>query len=144
MFEFFIVLYACHNGNKGISSKDGYTFIGRGMIQITGRAAYKTVEDNWIKEDLTDSNNNVLVKKNFKPLSNTSDRDLISNQPAYAVLSALVYWRYSDKKLNDLSKDVSTSTVSDITKQINGSITTATERKEKTDQVYNVIKNWFK
>ena len=139
----FNVIYACKSGNKGISTGDGYKFTGRGSIQLTGRASYEVVQNHWIKEDLKDEKGKVLIKKDIDLLKNSNDRDLIANNSAYAVLSALIFWRYSEKKLNDLCTGVSDEIIKKITKKINGGLKGIEDRTDRTNDSYKVIKVWF-
>lgn len=92
-------------GNTAAKDGDGALYHGRGIIQITGKANYKTYGDK-IGVDLVDN----------PDLAKTSDNSM---------LIALEYWK--DKNLNQFADldDIKT-----ITKRINGGFNGLTERTE--------------
>lgn len=96
-------VYANVNGNKG--GEDGYTYRGRGLIQVTGRDIYQAVTDAY--------------KKRFGNVDFVKDPDLLSddNHYDYATASAFLYWRDVQGVQSVASAD--NSTVSDVTKQVN-------------------------
>lgn len=53
----FNYVYACNvgPGNGPPSSRDGYTFFGRGFIHLTGKGNYETVSSAWNKDSLINS-----------------------------------------------------------------------------------------
>lgn len=96
-------VYANRLGNGPEYTGDGFTFRGRGLIQITGRANYERIAE------LIDLPN--LVQMPDKLLN-----------PLYAAMSAAAFW--SDKGLNEMADKMTranvNSTVAKITKKING------------------------
>ncbi|EHD15017.1 hypothetical protein CIN_00710 [Commensalibacter intestini A911] len=96
-------VYANVNGNKG--GEDGYTYRGRGLIQVTGRKIYQAVTNAY--------------KKRFGNVDFVKDPDLLSddNHYDYATASAFLYWR--DVQHVQSVASAENSAVSDVTKQVN-------------------------
>lgn len=97
------IVYASRMGNGDADSGDGWTFIGRGLIQITGRANYQACGEA-MGIDLTQS-------------------PQLLEQPIEAALSAAWFW--SSNGLNTLA-DASSFTA--ITQSINGGQNGAADR----------------
>jgi len=106
-------VYANRLGNGDEASGDGWTFRGRGLLQLTGRSQYR-----FVGEQLA------------LPLE---DRPELLEQPGAAARSAAYFWRSNG--LNALA-DVSGDLVHDdedfiaITKKVNGGTTGLAKRKE--------------
>lgn len=98
------IVYANRMGNGDVDSGDGYLFRGRGLIQITGRNAYRRVMGGL----------GVDVQ---------SDPDKLL-EPLYACLSAAWFWRQNG--CNDLA-DAGFFVA--ITRKINGGLTGEPERE---------------
>ena len=107
-------VYANRMGNGDESSGEGWKFIGRGFIQITG-------------------------KENYFRLSNDTDIDFIHNpdlllEEANAIISALWFWNL--KGLNVLAdKD----DVKGITKRVNGGVNGLADRIAKVNNWKNKL-----
>jgi len=91
------VIYANRMSNGNTESGDGWSFRGRGIVQLTGRANYTQCS-----KDL------------FSDTTLVDDPDLVS-EPEYAVLAACWFWHKN--KLNDLCDK---SDVVTLSKRING------------------------
>lgn len=97
--------YANRNGNGDIDSGDGWTYRGRGLIQLTGKSNYKsfTTEHNKI---WTEDNNDFEAAP-----------DLVAEEK-YAVRSALVFWK--NHGLDKISeKGITCTEVDKITAKVN-------------------------
>ncbi|HCT3917267.1 TPA: glycoside hydrolase family 19 protein [Pseudomonas aeruginosa] len=95
--------YASRNGNGDEASGDGWRFRGRGLLQITGRANYRTAGVGL-----------------GQPLE--AEPELLE-QPAWAALSAAWWW--STHGLNDLADR---GEFAAITRRINGGLNGHAER----------------
>lgn len=96
--------YANRIGNGDAVSGDGWNFRGRGIIQLTGKANYTSVQAS--------HNSYWNETKNF-----ISSPQLLST-PKYAVRSALAFWRINE--LYKLADKGSSKNVTDsITKKVN-------------------------
>jgi putative chitinase len=98
-------VYASRMGNGDEASKDGYTYRGRGFIQITG-------------------------KDNYRSLSNDTGIDFVKTpdlllEEVHAMVSALWFW-----KKNNLNVHADRDEVVTITKKINGGTNGIEHRKE--------------
>lgn len=98
-----------YEGNKDLGNiypGDGFKFLGRGLIQITGRANYEAF------------GRDVRGDKNFF----TTTPDLVQT-PMYAVMSACWYW-----KSRNLNKYADAGDFSGLTKRINAAKLNYAER----------------
>jgi len=90
-------VYANRMGNGDESSNDGWTYRGRGIVQITGKNNYIKVSQNMFEDDSLVQNPDMLL------------------DPEYAIHSAGWFWTAA--KLNDLA-DIGDLKL--MTKRING------------------------
>lgn len=97
------VVYANRMGNGDTASGDGYSFRGRGVLQVTGKSSYMHCSEYLFGADT------ILL----------DDPDLLLTKPN-ALGSALWYWN-----LNDL---LSVDNFTLLTKKINGGVNGLTER----------------
>ena len=108
--------YGDRMGNGDPASGDGWTYRGRGLFQLTGRANYRDFTD-WHKATFGE-------RIDFE-----SDPDRAAD-PVYAVRSAVYFWLEHD--LPPLADNgLNRSAVKEITLRINGSDVTAGERADK-------------
>lgn len=102
-------VYASRMGNGDEASGDGYTYRGRGMIQLTGKSAYQDFTRTHNKMNPSDS-------KDF-----VTNPELIITDIEYGVESAFAFWvkktNSSGEHLKELAKH---STVSVVTQIVNG------------------------
>jgi putative chitinase len=108
--------YGDRMGNGDPASGDGWTYRGRGLFQLTGRANYR---------DFTDWH----TANSGEMIDFESDPDRAAD-PVYAVRSAVYFWLEHDLPAladNGLNR----SAVREITLRINGSDVTAEERADK-------------
>jgi putative chitinase len=91
------IAYASRMGNGNTASRDGWTYRGRGLIQITGRANYQECGDD-LGIDLI-GNPDLLI------------------QPQYAALSAAWFW-----ELNGLNELADRDQFNSITRRINSGL----------------------
>ena len=93
------VVYANRMGNGSESSGDGWKYRGRGPIQLTGSANYKSFAQemvtNW--EDLY------------------ANPDLVSSDRDYALMSAIWFWNK-----NKLNREADAGDIKTMTRKING------------------------
>jgi putative chitinase len=109
-------VYGSRMGNGDEASKEGYTFRGRGALQITGKANYKLFSE-YVK------NPDIMINP-----------DLVASD--YCFESAMFYfdknklWAIADKGVND-------TTILSITKKINGGTNGLVDRSELTKEYYS-------
>lgn len=115
-------VYANRMGNGDEASGDGWKYIGRGLIQLTGKA-------NYVAFDRFLNANGEIV----------SNPDLVAKNKEYAVLTAFFYW--DSRKLNNLiDKDGNQYFVcKEITKRINGGYNGINDRWERFKKYYSKI-----
>jgi len=111
-------VYANRMGNGDETSKEGYTFKGRGYIQLTGKDNYtnfdKIVEDNIL------ANPNLVAEK-------------------YPLLSAAWFWDKNNlNSIADLGE--STEVITKVSKKINGGVIGLQDRIDKFKNYYTLLK----
>jgi putative chitinase len=107
--------YADRNGNGDAASADGWTYRGRGLFQLTGRANYREFS-NWHESNFGEG-----IDFEIDP-----DR---AAEPVYAVRSAIYFWL--DRNLPTLADAGLTDEATDtITRRINRLTTTYEGRQE--------------
>jgi putative chitinase len=112
-------VYADRMGNGNEASKDGWTFRGRGALQLTGKDNYKLLSEKLKRPD-------VMVNP-----------DLVAGELAFE--SAIFFfdrnklWEICDKGIND-------ATILALTKKINGGTHGLEDRNEKTKKYYSWLK----
>lgn len=125
-------------GNKG--GDDGYNYLGRGIIQLTGKNNYnlfsKFRNKNIFPEDST-GQKDFTKAKNAKKIEDTSD-------PIYAVQSALWFWMEGNGKIYEYSDS---DNVKNVTKRINGKTNHIKERnkyliKSREDKGFKVLDHY--
>lgn len=109
------VIYANRMGNGDVNSGDGWTYRGRGLIQITGKYLYELCGKS-LNHDLV------------------SDPDYLKT-PVGAVQSAV--WFYC--KYHNLAPYADTFNIIHITRIINGGLTALDERRMYTDKALKVL-----
>jgi putative chitinase len=105
-------VYASRLGNGDEESGDGYSFRGRGLIQLTGRGNYAQAEGEI-------------------PLAGLQDHPELLSQLASAALCAAWYW-YShglNQLADDANRDNDEADFEAITRKINGALTGLDQRK---------------
>jgi putative chitinase len=112
-------------GNGSIESGDGWKFIGRGLIQVTGRANYQSVSDEYRKLYGGD----VDFIKTPK---------LMAEFP-YDVRSAIAYW-VMNKLPERADKGDTDAVVDSITDVINSATKSRDKRKKHFKEAYDVLK----
>lgn len=134
--KLFDIVYACRNGNGTISSKEGSTFRGAGLIQITGKANFYNISVLW-NDDPINANN----KKYFHKKAPTGHFEELISDYDVAVKASMYFWQ--NKDLNKIAEKGVDNTITDqIGSIINGTTPPNhfTERRELTDKVYKEIK----
>lgn len=108
--------YRLGNINKG----DGWKFMGKGIIQITGRNNYTEVNKRLVNKgyniDIVENPDNVLKHKE-------------------SVLSAMAFWYWKDLQLKVGGKEI----VDSITRIVNEATSTYNIRKENFDKTYSIF-----
>ena len=107
-------VYANRMGNGNEASGDGWRFRGRGLIQITGRAAYQK----------------------FARAMNTTLDQAVEHAATEAGAADSAVWFWSANRLNTLATSWS---IDLITQKINGGMTGAAERDRLCDAALNAI-----
>jgi len=110
-------VYGERMGNRGEESGDGWTYRGRGYIQLTGRSNY--VEFNkFVEEDVVES------------------PDLVSDK--YPLMSAGWFWY--ENNINVLAdKGITDTDITSVTRKVNGGTNGLEDRIKKTKQLYQEL-----
>ena len=112
-------VYADRMGNGNEASKEGWTFRGRGALQLTGKSNYKAFSD---------------YLKNTEIMTNP---DLVASD--FAFESAMFF--FDKNKLWDIcDKGVSDATILSLTKKINGGTNGLDHRSALTKKYYGWLK----
>lgn len=111
-------VYGNRMGNGDESSKDGWTYRGRGYIQLTGKDNYKafdaTVEENIL------TNPDLIITK-------------------YPLMSAA--WFFTKNKIWEVcDKGADDATVTAVTKKVNGGVIGLDDRIKHFKEYYNLLK----
>lgn len=109
------VVYANRMGNGDYNSKDGYKYRGRGALQLTGKSNYFAFQ-KWL---------------NLRELN----PDDVANK--YFWKTALFFFEANN--IWSLCNDVSDSTITKVSKKINGGTNGLADRIAKTKYYYNLI-----
>lgn len=111
-------VYGGRMGNGDESSGDGYRYFGRGAIQLTGKNNYIEF-DKFVDDDIL------------------ANPDLVSTK--YSLMSAA--WFFLKNNLWSLcDKGVDNSSITSVTKRVNGGTHGLGDRIEKTTKFYNLLK----
>ncbi len=111
-------VYASRMGNGNENTKDGWTFRGRGYIQLTGKANYMAFGKNIIED--------ILVNP-----------DVVSTK--YPLLSAAWFW--SNNGINKISDGgINENAITAVSKRVNGGTVGLQDRIDKTKLYYNILK----
>ncbi len=110
------LVYANRNGNGDVTSGDGYTYRGRGAIQLTGLSNYSAYSAAQYQD------NRVVLNP-----------DLVS-QPEDAFASAAWFWTQ-----NSLNRLADSDSFTQATKVINGSTDTVPDRLQVLNKVNSVL-----
>lgn len=108
--------YADRNGNGDVASGDGWTYRGRGLFQLTGRANYRA---------FTGWHDSVFGGG----IDFEADPDRAA-EPIYAVRSAIYFWLEHDLP-SRADQGLTAAAVAAITRRINGSLLSQQERFDK-------------
>lgn len=106
-------------GNKDSESGDGFKYIGRGCIQITGYNNYKSIEDFLISYGICEYEGEI-----------TKNPELLEMYP-FSIYSACAYW-----KINHLDA-ITDFTL--LTKRINGGTIGLSERVKLKDELEKLV-----
>jgi len=112
---------AKYEGRKDLGNTelgDGKKFMGRGLIQLTGRANYKRMSKDMFGDER-------LLKT----------PDLLSTAE-YAVQSACIYWQWRKMDLIDDDRDIKAET-----KAVNGAYNGIADRQQYFDKALQILNN---
>jgi len=115
-------VYASRIGNGDEASGDGYTYRGRGMMQLTGR-------DNYAK--FTTAHNS---KNHGDPQDFVAHPDLIVTDIKYGIESAYYYW--DSRHINPIADS---DDVVEVTKAVNGGNIGLDDRKMRLKKIKTVM-----
>lgn len=121
-------VYSNRMGNGDEDSGDGFKYRGRGMIQITGKEAYRNFQ-------------NIHNQKNPSDIKNFIDNpDLIVSSVEYGVESAFAYW-FSKKGPGgaSLSSIAKIGTVLEVTQVVNGGQNGYSDRKKRFNAIASLL-----
>ncbi|GJD56197.1 glycoside hydrolase family 19 protein [Methylobacterium dankookense] len=123
--------YAGRNGNGSIESEDGWTFRGRGLIQVTGRGNYAQITRQYAVLYVEESGNTAHY------ISFVAKPDLVCEFP-YSLRSAVCYW--TQHKLHLLAdKGHADDDVDRITRVINSATKSYKARCEHFKAAYSAF-----
>lgn len=112
-------VYSNRMGNGDENSGDGWKYIGRGSLQLTG-------------------------KNNYTKFSNyTKNPEILSNPDIVATDYYLdvAIWYFKENNIFNYCKDVSEESIKKVTRKINGAYNGLQHRIERTKHYYNILKN---
>jgi putative chitinase len=112
-------VYADRMGNGNEASKDGWTFRGRGALQLTGKSNYKAFSDYLKKPEIMETPDLVASDFAFESAMFFFDRNKL--------------WDICDKGVNDAS-------ILSLTKKINGGTNGLDHRSALTKKYYGWLK----
>jgi putative chitinase len=112
-------VYADRMGNGNEASKDGWTFRGRGALQLTGKDNYKLLAEKIKRPDIL------------------TNPDLVANELAF---ESAIFFFDRNKLWEICDKGVSDATILALTKKINGGTHGLEDRTEKTKKYYAWLK----
>lgn len=112
-------VYADRMGNGNEASGDGYSFRGRGPIQLTGRDNYQAFEDYWNAANPHDVQ------------SFTDNPHLLTENAEYAMASAFHWWT-DTRNANGIANG---GTVCQVTRAVNGGTNGFADRQSR----YNAV-----
>lgn len=112
------VVYANRMGNGDEASGDGWKHRGRGALQTTGKNNYKLLSDHLKKPEIL------------------SNPDLVATE--YCFDAAIFY--FSKNKLWDNCLTVTTSSITTVSKAVNGGTNGLKDRIALTNKYYNLVK----
>lgn len=115
-------VYASRIGNGDEASGDGYTYRGRGMMQLTGR-------DNYTKFTTAHNNKNPGDPRDF-----VAHPDLIVTDIKYGIESAYYYW--DSRHINSIAD---TDDVVEVTKAVNVGDIGLDDRKMRLKKIKTVM-----
>ena len=111
-------VYAGRMGNGPEATKDGWSYRGRGYIQLTGKSNYAEF-DKVVSEDILNNPNMVATK--------------------YPLLSAAWFWNRNS--LNSIAdRGYTTNVVTQITKRVNGGVIGINDRINHFNKFYALLK----
>lgn len=110
-------VYANQNGNGNEASKDGSKFLGRGSLQLTGRANYKAFSE-WVKDPEVMNNPELVAGK-------------------YYFDSALFF--FARNGLWTIASKIDMESIKKLTKKINGAYNGIDHRIEMTNKYYRLL-----
>lgn len=112
------LVYANRMGNGSEASGDGFTYRGRGYIQLTGKSNY-SLFDKTVPEDIT------------------ANPDLVATK--YPLASAAFFFN-NNKLWAICDKGADTATVTAVTKRVNGGTIGLPDRIKHFNEYYNLLK----
>ncbi|MCJ2011864.1 glycoside hydrolase family 19 protein [Methylobacterium sp. J-076] len=124
--------YSSRNGNGAAISGDGWTFRGRGLIQITGRANYSAITQQYAKIYAQASSSGA------KQVSFVAEPDAVSRFP-YSLRSAVCFWTLHHLHLL-ADKGHGDDEVDRITRVVNKATKSYPARREHFRQVYRIFR----
>jgi len=113
--------YGGRMGNGDEASGDGWRYIGRGLIQNTGKANYEAVRDE--------------LRERLAPVPDFVETPELLAEPIWAALAAGAYWR--SHRLNALAD---AGDFDGITRRINGGDEGAKDRRERHERAKNALR----
>jgi putative chitinase len=121
--KLFSQIYQNKNGNGGATTKDGYKFIGRGAIQLTGRGNYRDVGNKC----------NKVFGTSFNWENNPEE---VAENNNAIIFSAVAFFLF---QFGDNIQLLDSDDVMSITKKVNGGTNGLNERQ----QYYNEYKSFL-
>lgn len=134
------IVYANRIGNGDAKSGDGYTFRGRGLIQLTGRANYGAYVNHLLNIDPHCLDEQSLAIIHASNPDHAAAISPLLSLPEHAVRSACWFWQRNG--LNELADLGETdSVVQRITRKVNGGTNGLSQRRVYFYRAIVVLKN---
>ncbi|WP_326492520.1 LysM peptidoglycan-binding domain-containing protein [Sinomicrobium oceani] len=125
----FDYVYGCRMGNKDKSTTDGSDYFGVGFIHLTGKEKYKYLDDEWKK-----------IYPNEPKEFMGDDISLLKTNVDIAMRASMIIWTNPSNGTNTkCDEGVDNTTITKVTRDVNGGTNGLSDRKKFTKKAYEVL-----